>query len=255
MGDERPGPLFYELFTGLPRQGPGDPASTRRALALVPPLGPTARVLDVGCGTGGQTLVLAAATPARITAVDNHAPFIEELRGKVQAAGLADRVEGLVGDMGRLELPDGSIDLLWAEGSIFVVGFDRGLREWRRRLKPGGHVVVSEASWWTPTPSPECADFFAQEYPAIRSTAANLEAIASCGYDLVGHFRLPAISWWTDYYTPLTANLAVFRKRHAGDAEAEALAAQIQREMDVHRRRGEEYGYDFFVMRRPSPTR
>ena len=39
--------LFFELFTGLPRQGPGDDASTLKALALVPDVGPDTRVLDV----------------------------------------------------------------------------------------------------------------------------------------------------------------------------------------------------------------
>ena len=47
--------LFFELFTGLPRQGPGDDASTLKALALVPDVGPDTRVLGIlasGCGTG-----------------------------------------------------------------------------------------------------------------------------------------------------------------------------------------------------------
>jgi SAM-dependent methyltransferase len=93
MADDRTTALFFELFSGLPRQGPGDAASTLRALALVPGVGPRTRVLDVGCGTGLHTRVLAQGSPARIVAVDNHAPFVEELNRHAQALGLADRLE------------------------------------------------------------------------------------------------------------------------------------------------------------------
>ena len=36
MSQDRMTTLFFELFSGLPRQGPGDTASTLRALAAVP---------------------------------------------------------------------------------------------------------------------------------------------------------------------------------------------------------------------------
>ncbi|MDE0044739.1 MAG: hypothetical protein OXU19_02595 [bacterium] len=60
MAPDRVTALFFKLFSGLPRQGPGSAADTRRALGFVPDVGPRTRILDIGCGTGGQTLVLAA---------------------------------------------------------------------------------------------------------------------------------------------------------------------------------------------------
>jgi SAM-dependent methyltransferase len=246
--EEQLSPMFYELFEALPRQGPGDEASTLRALSLLPPLPATARILDVGCGAGTQTLVLAAHAPARLTAVDNHPPFVEELRRRAKARGLAERIEARVGNMGHLDFPDASFDVVWSEGAIFVIGFERGLREWRRLLVPGGHLVLSDACLWTPTPSPECAAFFAEEYPGIRTAEAVADSVAECGYDLVDRFRLPGSAWWEDYYTPLVASVTRMRVRHPGDPEAEALAGMMEREMDIHRRFGHEYGYDFFVM-------
>ncbi len=118
MAADRTTKLFYELFSGLPRQGPGSAASTRRALGLVPGVGPRTRVLDVGCGTGAQTLVLAESSPARIVAVDNHAPFIDALNGKARELGITDRLEARVADMRRLDFADGSFDLIWSEGAI-----------------------------------------------------------------------------------------------------------------------------------------
>ena len=249
MTGERTDSLFFELFSGLPRQGPGDAASTLRALALVPPLGPRSRVLDVGCGTGSQTLVLARASPARLFAVDNHAPFVAELKRKAVALGLAGRVEACVGDMRQLGFAPGSFDLVWSEGAVYLAGFEAGLRDWCRLLAPGGHVAVTEVCWTRNSPPPECAAFWEQEYPAIRDVADRLAAMAACGYDTVGHFTLPASSWWDDYYRPLEAKLARFRDRHRGEDDAESLADQVGREIDVWRRFSAWYGYEFFVAR------
>ena len=106
MAADRVEALFFELFSGLPRQGPGMAASTRRALGLVPGVGPRTRVLDVGCGTGAQTLVLALSSPSRIVAVDNHPPFIHILNREAQRLGVANRLEARVADMRRLDFAD-----------------------------------------------------------------------------------------------------------------------------------------------------
>ena len=132
LGSDRISELFFELFGGLPRQGPGEAASTLRALALVPDIGPRTRVLDIGCGTGAQTLVLAQGAAARIVAVDNHPPFVDFLNREVLRLGLAHRVVARVADMRRLDFADRSFEVIWSEGAIYNVGFEAGLRDWRR---------------------------------------------------------------------------------------------------------------------------
>ena len=249
MTADRTTALFYELFSGLPRQGPGSAASTRRALGLVPGVGPRNRVLDVGCGTGAQTLALAESSPARIVAVDNHAPFIDALNGKAQELGITDRLEARVADMHRLDFADGSFDLIWSEGAIYIMGVEAGLRDWRRLLRPNGHVVLTEVSWRKPEPPAACAAFWNREYPAIRDTAALLEAVGACGYETVGHFPLPASAWWDDYYRPLQDNVTAFRKRHRDAPDAQALADQCQNEIDIWHSYSAFYGYEFLVLR------
>jgi SAM-dependent methyltransferase len=249
MTDDRAAALFFELFSGLPRQGPGDTESTLRALALVPGVGPQTRVLDVGCGTGRQTLLVAGTSRARVVAVDNHPPFVEALNLQARALGLAGLLEARVGDMRQLDLPPGSFDLVWSEGAIYVLGFEAGLREWRRLLAPGGHLAVTEVCWTRPDSPPECAAFWAEEYPAIRDVPSRLATIEASGYDTVGHFTLPASSWWDDYYGPLEANVAGFRDRHRGEEDALRLAEQVRREIAVWRACSDWYSYEFFVMR------
>jgi cyclopropane fatty-acyl-phospholipid synthase-like methyltransferase len=243
--------LFFEMFTGLPRQGPGDDTSTRRALSLVSTLGPTSRVLDIGCGTGAQTRTIARESRAAIVAIDNHAPYIDELKREALRLGIADRIEARVADMQQLELPPASFDLIWCEGAIYVVGFENGLRQWRRLLAPSGHLAITEVCWTTSNPPAPCTEFWEREYPAIRDVPSRLAAIADCGYEVAGHFSLPPSSWWDNYYRPLQENIDAFRERHRDDGEAQGLADSVQREIDVWHAYAEFYSYEFFVMRAP----
>ena len=241
--------LFFELFSGLPRQGPGEAASTLRALALVPGVGPGTRVLDIGCGTGAQTLVLAKGSAARIVAVDSYPPFVDLLNREALRLGFAHRLEARVADMGRLDFADGSFELIWCEGAIYNIGFEVGLRDWRRLIVDGGHIAVTEACWRRPDPPSACEAFWNEEYPEMRDTPTLLEAAGRCGYEAVGHFPLPASAWWDDYYRPLQENVTAFRKRYAYRRDAQELADETQREIDVWQAFSEFYGYDFFVLR------
>ena len=83
----------------------------------------------------------------------------------------------------------------------------------------------------------------------IRDTAALLEAVDACGYEAVGHFQLSAAAWWENYYLPLQGNVSAFRRRHQRVADAQALADQCQREIDIWCAYSEFYSYEFFVLR------
>ena len=241
--------LFFELFSGLPRQGPGDAASTRRALALVPGVGPETRMLDVGCGTGLQTRVLAQTAPVRVVAVDNHAPFVDVLKAEAARRGLSDRIDARVGDMRQLDFAPASFDVIWCEGAIAMMGFEAGLRDWRRLLASGGHIALTEACWLKPDPPAACAEFWAQEYPAIRDVPTLLASITHYGYAIVDHFTLPLSAWWDDYYHPLQQTINTFRARHHDEVDAQQVADGAQREIDIWHAYHDWYGYEFFVIR------
>ncbi|MFD7910830.1 GNAT family N-acetyltransferase [Streptomyces sp. NPDC059752] len=244
---------FFALHHGLPRQAPGSDASTRHLLSLCGPLPERPRVLDLGCGPGRSALLLAAeagaaGTGAEVTAVDLHAPFLDELRAAAAARGLAGRVRTVEADMGALPgegFEDGSFDLVWAEGSAYILGFDAALARWKRLLAPGGTLVLTECQWSVARPSAGARAFW-DPHCALRTTAGNLAAAQAAGYRVLGVHELPD-SDWAEYYGPLAERVRALSAT-GGPAMARALAA-TREELDVRARHGHEYGYGGYVLR------
>ncbi len=251
--------LFMEAHAGLPRQGPGSRTSTLRALELIGELPEGVRIIDMGCGPGAQTLVLAEIARTRkghVVALDLYLQFLEQLRERARGAGLADFVTTVEGDMAEVTprtfaacAPQG-FDLVWSEGAIYNIGFDRGLGLWRELLKPGGCLACTEAAWFTDAPPREAKEFWDECYPAMRGEEANLEALRRFGYEPLGAFRLPDADWWTEYYNPLRERLPAFEARHAGNPVASEVVRLEQLEMDIHRRHAASYGYVFYLGRK-----
>ena len=239
--------VFFAVFEHLPRQGPGNRASAARALALCRDLPAAPEVLDLGCGVGAQTLHLAELTRGTIVAVDNHPPFIEQLKRMAGAKGLSHRIRAVVGDMAALDLPPGSFDLIWSEGALYQIGIGNALAVCRPLLRAGGHLVFSEAVWRKGTPPPEVKASFDLDYPAMGWTPDVVDAIQDGGFQLLGHFTLPDEAWWDDFYTPMRARVRELRPRYAHDEEALAALDQIAREPELHRAYSDYYAYEFFV--------
>jgi SAM-dependent methyltransferase len=248
---DRTSELLVALHDGLRRLGPGSTECTLKALGLCGDLPPAPDILDVGCGTGTQTLVLASATAGGIVATDLIGAFLSQLRDRVSGTALGPRIRTVAADMHRLPFADSSFDLVWSEGAVYIMGFDNALREWQSLAKPGGYLVVSELSWFRSDPPAEIRDFWAGNYPAMRDVDGNLAAAREAGWRCVGHFPLPAEAW-ADYYDPLKQCLPDFRRSYASDPEAQGLADLTEREILVMGRYAEVCGYELFVLRRPA---
>ena len=121
--------------------------SWRRLVArtLEPSLVEGARVLDVACGTGDLSRVLARAGAASVIGLDFCRPMLEIARHK---AADDDRTLLFVeGDALRLPFADGAFDVVTiAFGLRNLAGVEEGLRELLRILKPGGRAAVLEFS-------------------------------------------------------------------------------------------------------------
>jgi len=241
------------LFFGLPRQGPGSDTCTEKMFRLLPGLPPDPKILDIGCGSGKQTLVLARLAPdAQVTAVDIFQPVLDTLDTRARKASVADRIKTVRASMDSLPFPPGSFDLIWAEGSIFVIGVEAGIAAWKKFIRPGGFLAFTEACWFVDAPSDEVRGFWEQCYPQIRSVEETRALISRTGYQLYADFSLPPSTWWDEYYTPMLARLPTAREECRDIPGAAEFFTGIDQEIEMHRRHSGDYGYQFFLLRAPA---
>lgn len=239
---------LVDLHRGLERLGPGDAAFTRELLLRLPPLAAPRRIADLGCGSGAGALQLARHFRRPVRAVDAVPDFIDELRERAHRAGIAALIEPVVADMGALDWPAGSVELLWSEGAAYNLGFERALRLWRPLLALHGLAVVSELSWFTDEPPEPARAFWQAAYPAMGTEAGNAARARAVGYELLFTERLPSHLWWQNYYDPLRQQLA----RQPRTPAHRAVARDTEQEMALFERFSDHYGYTFYALRASS---
>ena len=154
---------------------------TRKAFRMLPQMD-RLRILDIGCGSGIPTLELARLSQGEVVAIDIDQPALDEFNRKIKEAGLTDRVQAVNCSMFDMDFPEGSFDIIWSEGSIYAIGFERGLREWKRFIKPAGFMVVHDEQ---------------------GNVKGKLEQISNCDYELLGYFLLGKETWLIEYFVPL----------------------------------------------------
>ncbi len=246
---------FFRVYTSLPQAGPGSDASTLEALRrLQPRLPASPRVMDLGCGPGRQTLALARALGAPITAVDLHEPFLRRLEAEAAARGLGHLVHTRCADFGALEEPPGQVDLLWSEGAIYHLGWGEGLRRWRPLMRPGGVLAITEATWLSDSPPAEIVDFWHQAYPGMATVASNTALARQAGYEMLDTLPLSASDWWGGYFGPLRERVAALREEAGDDGALAAVLDDAEREIALYDRHGSTYGYVFYLLSIPGPA-
>lgn len=115
------------------------------AIASLAPFAPQ-RILDVATGTGDFAILSAQRLhPQSLLGIDLSEGMLEVARKKVAKAQLEDVIRFQKDDCMHLSLPDGSFDAVTvAYGIRNFEDLDRGLREMRRILRPGGRLVIIE---------------------------------------------------------------------------------------------------------------
>jgi len=242
---------LVDLHKRQKRQGPGGEAETGRAMALAnlqksEPL----RIADIGCGTGASTLQLANSLNAEITAVDFLPEFIEALKDNAEAGGLSEKIKTLECSMEQLPFAEEEYDVIWSEGAIYNMGFEKGLNEWRRFLKPGGALIVSEITWITNTRPSEIQHYWDAAYPEIATASSKIEILEKSGYSPIGYFVLPESCWLESYYRPLQDGFPAFLARHKDDETATSIIEAEINEIALYKKYKSYYSYGVYVARK-----
>ena len=201
---------------------------TRKAFRMLPQMDKP-RILDVGCGSGIPTLELARLSQGEVIGIDIDQPALDKFTRKIKEAGLNDRVQALNCSIFDMDFADESFDIIWSEGSIYVIGFKRGLQEWKRFLKPNGLMVIHDEK---------------------GNVTQKLEQIFSCGYDLLGYFILSEDTWWAEYFAPIEKLISEIQAKYSDDPEVLEELHNAQREVDMFKKNPERNSSVCFVMRK-----
>jgi len=201
---------------------------TRKAFKMLPKMG-NPRILDVGCGSGIPTIELARLSRGEVLGIDIDQAALDRFIENIKNARLTSRVLAANCSMFDMDFADESFNIIWSEGSVYAIGFERGLLEWRRFLIPGGFMVIHD------------------EQGNIRE---KLEQISNCGYQLVGHFMLNIETWLNEYFIPLGNLIAEFRTKYIDNTETFKELNQAQFELDAFKRNPELNSSVYFVMRK-----
>jgi ubiquinone/menaquinone biosynthesis C-methylase UbiE len=201
---------------------------TRKAFHMLPKL-EKPRILDIGCGSGVPTIELANLSDGEIIGIDINQSLLDKLNRKIEEEGFSSRMKTVKCSLFDIDFPDESFDIIWAEGSIWTIGFEKGLKQWRRLLKRKGFLVVHDE---------------------IKTVSNKLKKITSCGYKLINHFLLPEDAWWIEYYRPFEIRAKELHMKYKKDSEALKILKKYQDEIVMVKRNPKGHSSAFYIMQK-----
>jgi ubiquinone/menaquinone biosynthesis C-methylase UbiE len=187
------------------------------------------RILDIGCGSGVPTMVLARLSDGEVIGIDIDQEVLDILSKKIEQEGLTSRVKAIKCSLINIKFPDNSFDIIWAEGSITSLGVEKSLRGWNRILKPKGFMVIHD----------EIKHFFKKR-----------DKVASCGYKMIEHFSLPEEAWWEEYYSPLEIRVKELYEKYSNDPVALEVLNIHQTEIDIVKTSPKSFQSVFCIMQK-----
>ena len=243
--------LLIDIHKDRERQGPGSQKETLRALDLIG-LDKTKnlKIADIGCGSGSQTMVLAEGTQGHITAVDLFPDFLNKLEEQATKKGFINRISTVAKSMDELQFDDGKLDLIWSEGAIYNMGFENGVKEWRKFLKTGGYLAVSEISWITNSRPKEVEEHWNNEYPEIDTISNKIKVLEQNGYTPIAHFVLPQYCWIDNYYKPLQHKFESFLAKYNNSEMAQKIVALEKQEFEIYEKYKNYFSYGFYIAKK-----
>lgn len=241
---------IYTVYGDLPRQGPGGNRWTAKAFSLIEDTGSVKKILDLGCGSGMQTLELLRLSKAHVTAVDVHEPFLDVIKQKAEDEGFSDRITTITVPMEDLQDPEEKYDVVWAEGSLYNMGLEKALKKFHSFIKPDGYLIFTEVVFTKPDLPQELIEFWEKEYPDMRQQLEVHLLGRECGYLPIACLAEPDEAWWVHYYNYLKNNISDARTMFGNIPEAMELVKTVEQEMEIRRKFPDYYTNVFYIFKK-----
>jgi Methylase involved in ubiquinone/menaquinone biosynthesis len=239
--------LICEYFSSIKRQGPGSEASTHQAIEAIPNINSDFKIADIGCGTGSSAIQLAKETGATVLAIDLFPTFLSKVKQYAAENGVSDKITTLQADMTQLSLEENSLDLIWSEGAIYNIGFEKGLKEWNRFIKKNGYIAVTEATWLSDSRPAEIEDFWNDAYPLMDTLENNITKMENAGYRIIKTALLPNECWTKEFYEPQVYAQQIFLNNHPDNFTAKELVNNQRHEANLFAKYNKYYGYVWYI--------
>ncbi|MCP4439323.1 MAG: class I SAM-dependent methyltransferase [Aureispira sp.] len=241
--------LLVDLHKASKRQGPGSTTETLKALNLIKDIikKDQLRIADIGCGSGAPTIALAQNTTGKIYAIDLFSEFLDKLKINAERLGLEEKIETIQGSMEKLPFEPNEFDIIWSEGAIYIMGFEKGIKEWRNFIKPNGFLAVSELTWTTNSRPTEIEEHWKKEYPEIDTASNKIKLLEKNGYSPIGYFTLPESCWMDNYYKPTEDRFKNFLEKHNNSPAAKNIVALEKEEIRKYIKYKEYFNYGFYI--------
>jgi ubiquinone/menaquinone biosynthesis C-methylase UbiE len=187
------------------------------------------QILDVGCGSGVPTIELARLSNGHVTGIDIDETSLNLLQDKIKKMKINKQISIFKKSISAMDFPKESFDIIWAEGSVFVIGFENSIKRWHRYLKPNGFLVIHDEN---------------------KDKTKKLGTIRKNGYSLITQFDLSDEIWWLEYYTPLEQLIQKFRNMYPNDNKLIIELDSDQNEIDKCKKKSVIFSSFYVIMRK-----
>lgn len=240
--------IHEELYEDLEKASPERLSFTRKAFRLLPRL-ERPRILDAGCGRGDVTIELARLGGGEVFGIDRDDRALEIFRERIRDEGLDKRVHAIHGSFLDMDFDPESFDIVWAEGSLHIVGLEAGLLALRRFIRPGGFLVVHEMVWIRPDPPTQVIERWGGRFPGIPGIDEFIEMAAKHKLSIEDRLAFTDDFWGRNYYDPLERRIALLREKYSDNRKALAILDREQSEVDRYRACARWVGSCFFILK------
>jgi ubiquinone/menaquinone biosynthesis C-methylase UbiE len=201
---------------------------TRKAYESIPNI-EKPNILDLGCGTGVQTLEIASITNGNILAVDTDKDCLEWFESKIKKLKLGKRIKIINNSVLNVAFQENSYDIIIAEGLFNVIGFGKALTRFSKLLKVNGYFMIHDDA---------------------LNRDKKTKLFEDHQFELVKSFMLDESVWWDQYYDCMEKAIVDFGKRDDIDKKSYKLLKEVQSEIDWYKEDPSEFRSIYYILRK-----